>query len=241
MSLTVGTGPFGHRPAGRFNFEPPQAVVYTEPFLRRVRALDGGQTVVDTTGARLLHETGRLPVLYFPEADVQLEGLATESVTRHPALPGHVAIAWNAVDSWYEEDEEMFGHVRDPYHRIEIRRSSRHVVVRVGGEVVAESRRPTILYETGLPPRYYLPREDVCAELAPHDKRTVCAYKGHASHWSVAGEDAVAWSYEQPDDDARKIAGLVSFYNERVDLEVDGEAQEQPRTQWHRQGRRATS
>lgn len=237
MSLTVGTGPFGHRPAGRFSFEPPESVVFVEPFPRRVRALAGGEAVVDSTEAVLLHETGSLPVLYFPEEDVRLGTVAGDAVGRHAAAPGHVSIRWDAVDAWLEEDEPMHGHVRDPYHRIEVRRASRHVRVSLNGELLAESRQPTILFETGLPPRYYLPREDVRADLEPHERRTVCAYKGEAAHWSVGTpegrEEAVAWTYEQPDDDARKVAGLVSFYNERVDLEVDGEALERPRTQWH--------
>ena len=87
-----------------------------------------------------------------------------------------------------------------------------------------------MLFETGLPPRWYIPREDVLAELAPSDTARVCAYKGTASHWSAAGEEAVAWSYEEPFDEVGSIRGLVAFYDERVDLEVDGEAQERPRT-----------
>jgi uncharacterized protein (DUF427 family) len=144
------------------------------------------------------------------------------------------------MDAWFEEEDEMFAHVRDPYHRVEIRDASRHVRILVGGEVVAESRRPTIVYETGLPPRFYLPRADLLVDLEPHEKRTKCAYKGVASHWSVrvggAPVEAVAWSYEQPDDDAARLRGLVAFYNELVDVEVDGEPLERPRTQWHPEG-----
>lgn len=240
MSLTVGTGPFGHRPTGRFDFEPPAEVVFVEPFPRRVRSLAGGETVVDSTEAVLLHETGSLPVLYFPESDVRLEALAAGAVERHAAAPGYVSIRWSSVESWLEEDEPMYGHVRDPYHRVEIRRSSRHVRVSLAGDLLAESRRPVVLYETALPPRYYLPRADVRAELLPHEKRTVCAYKGEAAHWSVRAAagiaEAVAWTYDEPDDDARKVAGLVAFYNEWVDLDVDGESVERPRTQWHPAG-----
>ena len=122
----------------------------------------------------------------------------------------------------------MFGHARDPYHRIDVRRSSRHVRVAVDGEVVADSRRPFVLFETSLPPRYYLPPDDVRLELfEPHGKRTRCAYKGIASHWSVraGGElaEEVAWSYESPDDEVGRIRGLIAFYDERVDVAVDGE------------------
>jgi uncharacterized protein (DUF427 family) len=115
------------------------------------------------------------------------------------------------------------------------------VRVEVAGLVVAESRRPTIVFETGLPVRYYLPRDDVRVDLLePHERRTRCAYKGVATHWSVRVddglEDAVAWSYEDPDEDAERLRGLIAFYNERVDLEVDGERLERPRTQWHPSG-----
>jgi uncharacterized protein (DUF427 family) len=238
VSLTVGTGPFGHQPKGRFNFERPDDVVYVEPYERRVRAILGGETVGDSRAMRLLHETGRLPRLFFPEVDVRLELVPGDAIERHPAVDAGVSLRWDAMDAWFEEDDELFGHVRDPYHRVEIRDASRRVRVVVGGEVVAESLRPIIVYETGLPPRYYLPREDVRVDLLePHGKRTRCAYKGEASHWSVrAGgglAEAVAWSYEQPDDDAVRLRGLVAFYNELVDLEVDGERLERPRTQWH--------
>ena len=109
----------------------------------------------------------------------------------------------------------------------------------MNGDVVADSRRPLILFEAGLPPRYYLPRDDVRVDLLePHGKRTRCAYKGIASHWSAraGGElaEEVAWSYEAPDDEVARIKGLIAFYNERVDLEVDGEPQERPRTPWNR-------
>ena len=137
------------------------------------------------------------------------------------------------MDHWYEEDEEVFGHPRDPWHRVDARRSARHVRVEIGGEAVAESRRPTIVFETGLPTRYYLPRSDVAMErLEATDTRTICAYKGFASYWSVGDERDVAWTYEEPFPDAPPIAGLVCFLNERTDMTVDGEPVERPSTQW---------
>ena len=238
MSLTVGTGPFGQRPAGSFNFEPPDSVVFAEPFAHRVRAVRGEELLADTRRAQLLYESGRLPVIYLPEEDVVLDRVANDAVTRHERLPGHVSIAWSFPDAWFDEDDEMHGHVRDPYHRIDIRASSRRVVVRVEGEHVAETRRPLILFETGLPPRYYIDPQDVRLELLePHGLRTRCAYKGIASHWSVrlgGGEraEAVAWSYPEPDEDAARVRGRIAFYNERVDLEVDGEPDTRPQTQW---------
>jgi uncharacterized protein (DUF427 family) len=241
MSLTVGSGPFGHRPAGSFDFDPPGRVVYVEAFPRRIRAVKGAEVVVASRDVKLLHESGRLPIFLFPEADVRAELLAADALTRRDEAPGHVHVAWDAVDSWFEEAEELFGHPRDPYHRVDVRASERHVRVLVGGEVVADSRRALVVFETGLPPRYYLPPDDVRLDLlVPHGKKTRCAYKGVASHWSVrAGEgleEAVVWSYTAPDDDARRIKGCYAFYDERVDVEVDGERGERPRTQWHDEG-----
>jgi uncharacterized protein (DUF427 family) len=160
----------------------------------------------------------------------------------HPAPPpeaplaGLVAFYWKALDSWLEEDEPAIGHARDPYHRVDAVPSSRHVRVSVDGEVLAESRRPTVIFETGMGPRWYLPRTDVRAELLPGDAHTVCAYKGHASYWSVgtsAGlRENIAWTYLEPRRDALPVAGQVAFLDEHVDLEVDGEPQPHPRTLW---------
>jgi uncharacterized protein (DUF427 family) len=241
VSLTVGRGPFGHRPAGSFDFDAPSTVVYTEPFPRRVRAVLGGAAIADSRHAQLLFETGRLPVIYAPEADVRLDRIPGDSLTRHERLPGHVAIRWAFADAWFDEDEEMHGHVRDPYHRIDVLQSSRHVVVRAGGEAVAESSRPLILFETALPPRYYLDASDVRSNLLePHGLRTRCAYKGVASHYSVRRGDgvdeAIAWSYPEPSHEVARIRDRVAFYNERVELEVDGEVGERPETQWSRPG-----
>jgi uncharacterized protein (DUF427 family) len=241
MSLTVGSGPFGHRPAGTFDFDPPERIVYVEGSPRRIRAVKGSETVIDSRRVRLLHESGSLPVFFFPEEDVHSDALPAGAVRRHDAVPRHVSVDWAAVDAWFEEDEEVFGHPRDPYHRIDVRESARHVRVRVGGQLVAEAKRPLLLFETGLPPRYYLRPEDVRLDLVvPHGKKTRCAYKGVASHWSVRVGDtlaeAVAWCYTAPDDDGREIKGLIAFYNELVELEVDGELEERPRTQWHEEG-----
>src|ERR671917_181258 len=121
----------------------------------------------------------------------------------------------NKIDAWYEEDEEVFVHPRDPYHRIDILESSRHVEVRVNGELVAETERPKILFETGLPPRYYIPPEDVSMKmLVPSNTNTQCPYKGVASYWSVeaGGERAedLIWSYQDPIPEAAKIEGYLS-------------------------------
>ena len=115
-----------------------------------------------------------------------------------------------------------------------MRPTSRRVRISIGGEVVADTDRSVVLFETGLPPRWYVPREDISAELEPTDKSTVCAYKGQAEHFSVAGEEAIAWSYADPEREVEPITDRVAFYDERVDLEIDGEAWERPDTPFSR-------
>ncbi|HYN90939.1 MAG TPA: DUF427 domain-containing protein [Thermoleophilaceae bacterium] len=102
----------------------------------------------------------------------------------------------------------------------------------IRGREVADTRRAVALFETGLPTRWYIPREDISADLVESEHRTTCPFKGHATHWSAAGEESIAWSYEEPLNDAVPVKGLVAFYNERVDIEVDGEPERRPRTQW---------
>jgi uncharacterized protein (DUF427 family) len=152
-----------------------------------------------------------------------------QPVDTAPWLAGYCSFSWDAVDGWYEEDEQIFGHPKDPYHRIDILASSRHVRVSHGGILLAESRRPMLLFETGLPVRYYLPAEDVRTDLLEHsDSHTRCPYKGVASYYSVqaAGEllKDLAWYYPDPTPEAGRIGGLVCFYDERVELEEDGGA-----------------
>lgn len=155
-----------------------------------------------------------------------------------PDLSGFVAFRWNAMDAWYEEDEQVYVHPRDPYTRIDALESSRHVEVLVGDVTVADSRRPVLLFETGLPVRYYLPKVDVdLARLAPTETRTACPYKGATSqYWRVeAGGEIVedaAWCYENPKAEAVRVAGRIAFFNERVTIRVDGEELDRPETPW---------
>jgi uncharacterized protein (DUF427 family) len=223
VGLTYGNGPFS-QVAGA-------TLALLEESPRWVRGRLGGETVVDSKRVRLLHETGHLPVWLFPEEDVRLDLIPEEAVRRRHDL---VEIDFKVLDEWLEEEEPAVGHPRDPYHRIDVRPTSRRLRVSIGGRQVAETTRARALFETSLPVRWYLPREDVTAELEPSDHRTTCAYKGHATHFDVAGEDAVAWSYEDPLHDALPVKDLVCFYNERVDVEVDGEPQDRPQTQWSR-------
>ena len=155
-----------------------------------------------------------------------------------PPIKDLIAFYWNRMDRWLEEDEEVFGHPRDPYHRIDVRRSDRLVRVSLDGELLAESTRALALFESNLPTRWYLPREDIVAELVPSEKTTVCPYKGTASYHSVRlpGSDELAadlvWVYNEPLTEASDIRGLLCFFNERVDLELDGELQERPESPW---------
>jgi uncharacterized protein (DUF427 family) len=146
-------------------------------------------------------------------------------------LAGYVVLDFDAFE-WHEEDEPIAGHPRDPFHRVDIRQSARPVRIEVDGEVVAETTRARMVAETSLPLRFYLPREDVRAELHPSPRRTYCPYKGQASYWSIdAGgrrRESIGWSYEQPLPDVAPIAGLVAFWDERVDVFVDGERRERP-------------
>ncbi len=147
-----------------------------------------------------------------------------------PALRDYIAFYWKSMDGWLEEDEPAIGHVRDPYHRVDVLKTSRHVRMSIAGTLLAESRRTRVLFESGLPPRWYFPLEDVSAELIATDLRTTCAYKGHASFFSVraGGElhENVAWTYKEPRHDVATVAGYVAFFNEHVETEVDGEIQE---------------
>ncbi len=154
-----------------------------------------------------------------------------------PALKGYVAFEWNKIDAWFEEDDEVFVHPRDPYKRIDVTHSSRHIRVIINGETVADTRRPRLLFETGLPTRYYLPKEDVRMELlAPTEKHTRCPYKGLASYYSVTVGDKVyqdlVWCYPYPIPECPKIENLVCFFNETVDIYVDDELEAKPKTPW---------
>jgi uncharacterized protein (DUF427 family) len=154
-------------------------------------------------------------------------------------LAGHAAFYWRQLDEWFVEDEQVFGHPRDPYHRIDVYPTSRRVRVSVDGETIADSVRALALFETSLPPRFYLPADDIRTELLePSETKTRCGYKGLASYYHVRiGDtlhDDLAWTYPEPDDDGEKIRGLIAFFNERADLEVDSVAQERPQTQWSR-------
>jgi uncharacterized protein (DUF427 family) len=147
-------------------------------------------------------------------------------------LAGYVVLDFDAFDEWYEEDEPIAGHPRDPYHRVDVRRSARPVRIELDGETLAETTRARLLFETSLPLRFYVPREDVRLELHASPSRSYCPYKGEASWWSVdAGgrrREDLGWSYMEPLPDVAAIAGLVAFWDEQVDVFLDGERRERP-------------
>ncbi len=154
-----------------------------------------------------------------------------------PPIQDLIAFYWNRMDRWLEEDEEVAGHPRDPYHRIDVRRSARHIRISLQGELLAQTRGARALFETGLPARWYLPLADVKAELAPSETTSHCPYKGDASYHSVvlrSGQvvEDLVWYYPEPMPDAIPVEDLVCFLNEKVDIELDGEAQQRPESPW---------
>jgi uncharacterized protein (DUF427 family) len=238
-----------------------------EPSDRRVRAMLGGETVVDSTRAMLVWEPRRIsPSFAVPAEDIRAE-LSPAPATNgeappvlHPGIPfgvhtaegepvsvagradagfrladedlaGYVVLDFEAFE-WLEEDEPIAGHPRDPYHRVDVRRSSRRIRIELGGEIVAETTGARLLCETGLPMRFYLPREDVRVPLHAGTKRSHCPYKGHASWWSVdtggRRREDLGWSYEQPLPAVGEIAGMVAFWDELVDVFIDGEPRPRP-------------
>jgi len=235
-----------------------------ETIAKRVRTYVGGQLVADSIQPRLVWEFPNYPTYYLPARDVtatlepagpgpscelgiaerldvvvdghRVDGAALR-YPDSPTLADLVRFDWNAMDEWLEEDEPVYTHARNPYHRVDILGSSRHVVVTVAGVTVADSRQPRILFETGLPARHYLPMGDVRMDLLrPSDTSTGCPYKGTAVYWDVVIDGTehrdLAWGYRSPLPESQKIGGLVCFYNERVDLEVDGVPQRRPATEF---------
>jgi uncharacterized protein (DUF427 family) len=189
-----------------------------EPSERWIRAYKNGKLVIDTQRPVVVWFEGKkVPRYVFHEEDV--EGVEGERFD-DPALAGLVYVPFEAADKWYEEDELMLGHARDPFARIDVRQSSRHVRVEKDGELLAESARPLLLFETGLPTRYYLPREHVVAPIEESDRHTICPYKGVASYYTVGGHKDIAWYYPEPLPGVEQIKDLVAFWNERSSISI---------------------
>ena len=245
---------------------------HVEPCPRRVRGMFAGRTVFDTGNARYVWERPHYPQYYIPLADVALDLLHDEQAERRLPTgaaaryglragdreqPGAVGIFgaeagplaglarfdWAALDAWYEEDERIFVHPRCPYSRVDAVRSTRTVRVELDGVLLAESSSPVLVFETGLPTRYYFDRTDVdFGHLVPTGTQTACPYKGVTSaYWSVRtgdevreGDQDLAWSYDFPTRQVLPIAGLVAFYNEKIDIDVDGVRLTRARTHFFR-------
>ena len=234
--------------------------VRVERGAKRIRAFLRGHLVADTTSPLLVWEKPFYPAYYLPSGDVQAELVPTDEVEHSPSrgegrlldvrvagvtapraalryadspfeeLRDAVRLEWSAMDAWFEEDEQVFTHPRSPYTRVDILPSSRPVRVEADGVVIAETTSAMLLFETGLPTRYYLPKTHVRMDLLqPTATESHCPYKGQAEYWSLnAGGDVredVAWSYPTPLPESERVAGLVCFYPEKVELYVDGARQ----------------
>lgn len=210
-----------------------------EPAPRRIRGYRGAERVFDTTAARYVWEVPYYPQYYIPRSDVRADvlrdGLPGMRVHDEGDVAGLVRFRWDTLE-WFEEDEPIYGHPRNPYVRVDALRSHRHVTVALAGATLAETDCPVLLFETGLPTRYYIDRTDVAFEhLEPSDTQTLCPYKGVTSgYWSVRVGDTLttdlAWTYETPLLSVASIANMIAFYNEKVDITIDGVQLARPTT-----------
>lgn len=210
-----------------------------EPAPRRVRGYRGTELVFDTTAARYVWEVPYYPQYYIPRSDVRVDilrdGLPGMRVLDEGDVAGLVRFRWDTLE-WFEEDEPIYGHPRNPYVRVDALRSHRHVKVALAGVTLAETDCPIVLFETGLPTRYYFDRTDVTFEHLESSKtQTLCPYKGVTSgYWSVRLGDTLtadlAWTYHTPLPAVAPIANMIAFYNEKVDITVDGVQLPRPAT-----------
>ena len=187
----------------------------------------GDEWVIDSTKVIYYWEHPYYPQYLVPVADIRSEALSDEAIiTPDSTRPNHRLVAWQAIDRWFEEDEEVFVHPRSPYSRADAVRSNRPVRVELNGALLADAPGSVIVFETGLPPRYYLDKATIdWTLLTPSNTETSCPYKGTTSeYWnaSVDGEETadIAWCYNFPTVPITPIAGLVAFYDERVQLTV---------------------
>lgn len=217
MSLTTGRGPLSARPAGRFTVSMPENVSYIEPFRRRVRATKNGRTLIDSERVVLLHRPGRPPTFAFPAHDVT--DLATED---ERDVRGYVTVPWDSVDQWFEEDEQLFGHPRNPYHRVDCLRSSRRLRVEAAGATLVDTTETMVVYETALEPRLYVHPRFVQTELTRSQLQTYCPYKGTATYWNAVVDGTplrdIAWSYEDALPESKPLQHLLSFDDQRVSV-----------------------
>jgi uncharacterized protein (DUF427 family) len=254
-----GAGVAGYPP-------PLPTAGHTAPVPRRIRAMLAGRTVLDTDGAVYVWEWPRYPQYYIPVGDIDGDCLVDEhheqrlsrgtarrfalrvgevhrpaavrcyAADADPTVAGRARFEWDALDAWFEEDEQVFVHPRDPYVRVDALRSNRRVEVARDGVLLAASSSPVLVFETGLPTRYYLDPTDVdLTRLVPSATRTSCPYKGTTTaYWDVVVDGRthpdLAWSYGFPTRGLHPVAGLIAFYNEKVDITLDGRRLARPVT-----------
>lgn len=218
MSLVAGHGPLSAHPAGWFSSPLPAGLVFVEPHPRRIQALVGGATVIDTEQALMVHRAGH-PLSYaFPAGAVG--ALPHEPV---PAAPGYVHVPWEAVDCWLEEGRQLVHYPPNPYHRVDCRPTRRALRVTVSGELLVDTVDTVVVFETALAPRLYVDPARVRTELLRRSASTsYCNYKGEATYWSaIIGatvHEDVAWSYEDPPPETLPIRGFLSFDETRADV-----------------------
>ncbi|KAF7316762.1 hypothetical protein HMN09_00409300 [Mycena chlorophos] len=243
-------------------FEPPR--IQDSP--KRIRVLFAGTYIIDTTSAKLVWESRYYPTYFFPHAALSLDhvsdvkaenaggdgdkydlkvngriapaAVTVYSLPEHKHLQGLLKINFAAADAWFEEDEQIYVHPKDPYKRVDVLSSSRHIRVELNGTELANTRTPKLLFETGLPVRTYIPKTDCRMDLlVPSDNKTACPYKGEANYYHVQLTpeqriDNIVWWYRNPNLECAAINGLVAFYDEKVDVFVDGVKQERPKSLW---------
>ncbi|KAH8691634.1 hypothetical protein BGW36DRAFT_465338 [Talaromyces proteolyticus] len=239
---------------------PFPAAGYSEDIIRRVRVVFNGKYVADAKKPKLVWERPYYPIYYFSQSDVVKDKyLANETKTDQPGVllydlvvgdrtspsavtvftsgdfEGYAKIGIDKADAWFEEDERVYSHPKDPYKRIQILQSSKHVRVEIDGVEVANTTHPKLLYETGLPIRKYIPHTDVRLDLLKPDEKlkTSCPYKGDADYYVVElpnGQEktGLAWWYKNPTAESVEIKGYIAFYDEKVDIWVDGVKEEKP-------------
>lgn len=234
---------------------------YSEDVWRRVRVFFNGQFVVDANVPKLVWEHPHFPVYYFPSSAIKSEYLTNKQprgdvdiydlsvngkispmavkLFKTGNLKDHFKIESNQVDAWFEEDERIYGHPKDPYKRITVLQSSKKVQIEIDGVEVASTSRPKLLYETGLPVRIYIPHTDVRLDLLEDDTQMMshCPYKGYASYYTIKlpngdRKDGLAWWYKTPKIECAGIEGHIAFYDEKVDVRVDGALNQRPTTKF---------
>ena len=226
-------------------------VLRVESSGRWVRGFVGKTAVIDSKHVHVVYGVRRSATYFFPTSDVRMDLLRQSKLDKgeqrwsltldgrtiddiawtspdNVELKDLIAFEWPKVERWYEEDDEVFVRPRDPYHRVDVMNSSRRIRVEIDGQVVAESEQPRLLFETGIRTRYYIPKVDVRMDLLePTPTTTACPYKGNAVYWTARIGDKtypdIVWSYPFPTLESAKIQNMLSFYNEKVDIYVDGE------------------